>query len=94
MKGIPIIILLLVASLATSLYALNIPTADSVPRMSIQDLKQRMDDPNVVIIDVRTDHDWAASGAKIRGAVREEPSKVSSWVSKYPPSKTIVLYCA
>jgi rhodanese-related sulfurtransferase len=94
MKRIPLMALLLVACLATSLYALNIPTADSVPRMSIQDLKQRMDDPNVIIVDVRTVHDWAESATKIKGAIREDPSRISSWMAKYPPSKTIVFYCA
>ena len=69
-------------------------TQDDVPRMSIEKLKQHMGSPNLVIIDVRTSHDWEDSGMKIRGAIREEPSEADSWMSKYPPTKTLVFYCA
>ena len=69
-------------------------TPDDVPRMSIDELKQQLDSPNVIIIDVRTPHDWEESKAKIKGSIREEPSETDSWMSKYPPGKTLVFYCA
>jgi rhodanese-related sulfurtransferase len=62
--------------------------------MTIQELKQQMGSPNLVIIDVRSSHDWEDSTTKIKGSVREEASKMGTWINKYSPSKTIVLYCA
>ena len=53
-----------------------------------------MDNSDFVIIDVRSDHDWQDSNTKIKGAVRENPSKLDSWINNYPKDKTIVLYCA
>jgi hypothetical protein len=64
------------------------------PRMSKEELKSRLGDKDVVVIDVRIDSDWAMSGSKIKGAVREEPLQVAAWAGKYPKQKTIVLYCA
>jgi hypothetical protein len=29
---------------------------------------------------------------KIKGAVREDPKQVSSWIDKYPKDKLLVLY--
>ena len=69
-------------------------TADSVPRMTIDELKGRLGNPDLVLIDVRTAQDWEESATKIKGAVREDPHKLASWLSKYPESKTIVLYCS
>jgi hypothetical protein len=31
---------------------------------------------------------------KIKGAVREEPDKIDSWMGKYGNDKTLVFYCA
>jgi len=64
-----------------------------VPRISIEELKAKLEDPDVAIIDVRSAHDWDDSNTKIKGAIREEPSKLDSWVKNYPKDKTIVLYC-
>ena len=68
--------------------------AGEVPRMTKEELKSLMDDPQVVIIDVRTDSDWNGSTLKIKGAVREAPRDAESWADKYDKSKTYVLYCA
>ncbi len=68
--------------------------AQEVPRMTKEELKAMLDNPDVVIIDVRTGKDWKASGSKIKGAVREEPKKAQSWAGKYDKDKTYVLYCA
>lgn len=53
-----------------------------------------MDTPDLIIIDVRTPHDWEVSATKIKGSVREDPSGTASWMAKYPPDKTLVFYCA
>jgi len=89
-----LITLALVAGLAITLNAQALVTPDNVPRMSIEELKQQMGSPNLIIIDVRTSHDWEESKAKIKGAIREEPSETDSWMSKYPSDKTLVFYCA
>jgi rhodanese-related sulfurtransferase len=65
-----------------------------VQRMSKEELKGMLGNPNLVIIDVRTRADWNASEEKIREAVREDPGKVDSWMGNYPKEKTYVFYCA
>lgn len=69
--------------------------AAEVPRISKEELKSMLNDPEVIILDVRTPGDWNESKTKIQGAVREDPDKsAKSWAGKYSKDKTIVLYCA
>ena len=65
-----------------------------VPRISADELKSRLDDPSLVLIDVRAGGDWNESSAKIKGARREVYEKAEEWAPKYDKDKTIVLYCA
>ncbi len=69
-------------------------TVNSVPKMTIDELKGRLNSPDLVIIDVRSAWDWKESTTKIKGAVREDARRLASWFGKYPESKTIVFYCA
>ena len=94
MKKMPIIALLFVAGFVMALYAQTALNPDKVPRISIEDLKQQIDNPNFIIIDVRSSDEWADSTTKVKGSIREDPSKAASWITKYPPNKTIVLYCS
>jgi hypothetical protein len=64
------------------------------PRMTKDELKGMLGNPDLVIIDVRTQQNWADSDLKIKGAVREDPESLDSWANKYPKDKTLVLYCA
>ncbi len=93
MKRIVLIVLLFFTGSVGILYAQTPLTPEGVPRMTIDQLKQQMNNPNVVIIDVRTPHDWGESTMKIKGAIREDASKLDSWMTKYPPNKTLVFYC-
>jgi len=68
--------------------------AQDVKRMSIEELKGMLGNPDLVIIDARRDGDWKSSTVKVKGAVREDPEKVDTWMSKYPKDKTLVFYCA
>ena len=68
--------------------------AEEVPKITPDQLKGMLGDANVIIIDTRLGTDWNDSDAKIKGAVRENPTEVNSWMNKYPKEKTIVLYCA
>ncbi len=64
------------------------------PRMTKDELKGMLGNPDLVIVDVRYGKDWTDSDLKIKGAVREDPKVFESWANKYPKNKTIVLYCA
>jgi hypothetical protein len=69
--------------------------SEKVPRMTIEQLKDLMGKPDVVILDVRSSSDWGKDQTKILGAIREDPNKpTKSWAEKYGKDKTIILYCA
>jgi hypothetical protein len=65
-----------------------------VPRMKKDALKAMFDNPDLVILDVRSENDWKDGDSKIKGAVREDPESVKLWAEKYSKDKTLVLYCA
>jgi len=64
------------------------------PRMTKEELKAMLGNPDLIIIDVRYGRDWTDSELKIKGAVREDPETFDSWAKKYPKDKTLVFYCA
>ncbi|MCJ7641697.1 MAG: hypothetical protein MUO29_07385 [Desulfobacterales bacterium] len=68
--------------------------SQEVPKMSKEELQKVLDKPDVIIVDVRSGTDWKASTMKVKGAVREEPDQVDSWINKYPKDKTLIFYCA
>lgn len=68
--------------------------ANGVPRMSVEELSQKLNDANIVVIDVRSSQDWRGSDQKIRGAVRQVPFDAAVWGKDLDKSKTYVLYCA
>ena len=63
-----------------------------VPRISVEQTKEMLSDPEVVIIDVRTAKTWWKSPTKILNAVREELGSVEQWEGKYPKDKTLIFY--
>ena len=75
-------------------FGVTLAAAKDVPRMTVDELKAQLTNPEVVIIDVRINGDWNGSTEKIMGAVREDPRDVKSWAKKYSKEKTLVLYCA
>ena len=64
------------------------------PRMTKEELKAMLGNPDLFIMDVRFGKDWTESDLKIKGAVREDPEAFDSWANKYPKDKTLVFYCA
>ncbi len=69
--------------------------AKEAPRLTKDELKGLMGNPDVIIIDVRTKAEWESSKEKIKGAVRDEPAKtVKDWADKYPKDKTFIFYCS
>jgi hypothetical protein len=78
------------------LLAFTIPACavDDDSRISTEQLKNILDSPDLVLLDVRTGKDWEKSDRKIIGAVRVNPSDVSSWAGEYGKDNKIILYCA
>lgn len=88
-----VLLLLLGCSVA---FVAEVPTAlaEDVPRMTKEQLAEKMGDANLVVIDVRTDKDWKGSEAKIKGAMRQDPKDVKEWAARLDQGKRYVLYCA
>ena len=65
----------------------------NVPRITKEELRGWLGNPDVIILDVRTDSSWEDAKEKILGAVREDPEKdIKTWASRYPKDKTLVFY--
>ena len=68
--------------------------ADSVPRMTVDELKEHLGEADYLVLDARSGGDWASSNVKVSGAERVDPGSVDQWVDNYNREKTVVLYCA
>jgi len=66
----------------------------NAPRITKDELKALLGNPDLVIVDVRSGGDWTDADSKIQGAIREEPDQINSWANKYSKDKILVLYCA
>lgn len=66
---------------------------DEAPRITKEELKAKLGDPAVAVIDVRYKANWKKSGQQIARAVREDPSEISSWIGKYRKDQMLVFYC-
>jgi predicted sulfurtransferase len=86
---------ILMLSLVFLLQGITAPAASAanVPRISVEELRAMLGNPDLIIIDVRIERDWKSSTSKIPGAVWEDFREADTWVKKYPKDKTIVLYC-
>jgi rhodanese-related sulfurtransferase len=89
-----ILVLAIVMVFAAAAVFASSAAAQDVKRMTIEELKGMLGNPDLVIIDARRDGDWKLSKVKIKGAVREDLENVSSWMNKYSKEKTLVFYCA
>jgi hypothetical protein len=88
-----LVILIAIISLGTGMFPISSMGKD-VPMVTQDELKAMLENPDLVIIDVRFDKHWTASELKIKGAMREDPNDVTSWADKYLKDKLIVVYCA
>jgi len=72
------------------------PTSEiGVPRITKEEVKSMLGNPDVIILDVRAARDWKDSESKIKGAIREDrKGEASTWMDKYQKDKILVLYCA
>ena len=83
---------LLAAFLFTAL--VQPPAYGDVGLMTKEELKTMLENPDVVILDVRRGKDWTSSEFKIPGAVYAKPQAFGEIINTYPKNKTYVLYCA
>jgi hypothetical protein len=75
--------------------ALPMGAGIEVPRISKEEVKAMLGNPDVVILDVRESQSWKEAKWKIQGAVREDPTKdVKTWAERYPKDDTLILYCS
>ncbi len=87
-------IILIAGFVAAGIAMSAITSADKVPRMTAEQLKSMMGNPDVVILDSRIDSEWNESPNKIKGAIRLNPSSAKAMMDKIPKDKTLVFYCA
>ncbi|MBT8253321.1 MAG: hypothetical protein KJN68_05065 [Bacteroidia bacterium] len=66
--------------------------ASELSKISINQLKLMLDNPEVAVIDVRGSKDWQSSGLKIKGAIRGSPKNFDSWVHDFSKDKMLILY--
>jgi hypothetical protein len=94
-KAITSVVLAVFLSLALTdgVSAKEIPFPD-VPRMTKEELKFMLGNPDVIILDVRLEDQWQEADGKIVRAIHEDSEKFESWADKYPKEKTLILYCA
>jgi hypothetical protein len=60
------LMILLAFVLATLITTSQAVLADEIPRITKEEAKEMMDNPDVVFLDVRSGSDWRASDIKIR----------------------------
>ena len=87
-------VVLLLTGIAAGFAFTALAAPEDIPRMTRDELKGMMQNPDMVILDVRVGKDWDASEFKIKGAVRTDPAKLDAWKDKFGKEKTLVLYCA
>ena len=66
--------------------------ASEVTKISKEELKSILGNLDVIILDVDRGGNWEDRDRKILGAVRENPKKIESWMTKYSKNKTFILY--
>ena len=87
-----VIVLLCIAGF--TVMAATVFAQGEIPRISKEEARELLDDPEVIFLDVRLGSDWQASQFKIEGAVNENPGAVDQWAGDYGTSETYILYCA
>lgn len=90
-KSLTVLGLIFLTAVLLPIFAIS---AD-VPIMTKEQLKAMLENPDLVILDVRLGSDYFSSDLKIKGAVRPEMWNYLSYVVlSYPKGKIFVVYCA
>ncbi len=83
----------IVLSLAlVGLIIISVFAAEDVPRVSKENLKELLGNPDVIILDVRASENWQKSEFKIKGAIRRVPKFFDTWANEFPRNKRLFLY--
>ena len=90
-NGLKRTLLIFFLSLGFSVF-LTANALGQVNKITIDQLFESLDNPQVLILDVRTSGSWQASDTKIKGAVRKNPKTFDSWANDLPKNKFLVLY--
>ena len=85
---------LVLSAVALGLFSAIAMAQAEVARMTKEDLKVRLSDPNTRVVDVRTAGDWSSSELKIKDAVRLEVRDVAAKMADFDKGQTLVFYCA
>jgi rhodanese-related sulfurtransferase len=65
-----------------------------IPRISIEDLKRRMDAHEALaVLDSRAADAWKSSESQIPGSIRVPPDEVDKHLSEIPRNRLVVPYC-
>ena len=87
-----LLLFVLLAGVAINVNSLDASSSEDIPFISIEELKTKLTEPSVVILDVRIPKHIAASRFKVKGAVWVNPKKIDQWVHSFPKNATYVLY--
>ena len=79
--------------LSTTVLSWTAVKGAEVERITKESLMEMLDDPMLVIVDVRLKRHWESSNRKIKGAVRENSEDVEAWMNQYDTEKNLVFYC-
>lgn len=63
-----------------------------IKKITVNQLLESLDNPQLLILDLRTSESWQASDTKIKGAVRKNPKTFDSWANDLPKNKFLALY--
>ncbi len=90
-KILPAVVPIALLVLAAAAFAI---TNEEVPRITVQELKARLDGgEGIVIVDVRSPGSYNSSKIKIKGAIRISPEEIRPRAYELPMGKEIALYC-
>ena len=78
-------------------FVINVDPTDAsssgdIPFISIEELKDKLGVPSVVILDVRIPKHIATSRFKVKGAVWVNPKEIDQWIHLFSRDSTYVLY--
>ena len=98
MKRVVLIMVGAILSLVLAGMPLNARSAQKdipypeIPRITLNEVKELLGKPGVILLDCRPVEQWNDSDSKLPGAVHEDPKNVKSWAHKYPKDSTIIIY--
>ncbi|HEA69523.1 MAG TPA: hypothetical protein ENI07_22335 [Desulfobacterales bacterium] len=92
-KSLTILSIVLVSAFVGLIISPGFAAEDDI-RISKAKVEKLIDNPDVIILDVRHTQHWQNSKYKIKGAVRRRPTLFDSWANEFPRNKVLVLYCA